>query len=257
MFKSLKTISCKTKNFKAGLLSSKLDGIFSNYRFNNSLTSHPDNLKSKYDIIIVGAGHNGLVAANYLAKFSKKRLKICILENREVIGGAAVTQELIPGYKFSRASYLLSLFRPVILEDLGLMRHGILKFYKRNPSSYTPLLENDRQFTNTRRSLTLSSDLNFNCEQIEKFSKKDAQNYGLYEHWLAEICSLLEKFIDMPPPSRKLLSKKNLLSKINYLNSYLSDMKTFKYLSTNYEDIYRLFTEPAANLLDEWFESDW
>ena len=65
-------------------------------------------------------GHNGLVAANYLAKFSKKKLNICMLEQRHVIGGAAVTEELIPGFKFSRASYLLSLFRPIILKDLSI-----------------------------------------------------------------------------------------------------------------------------------------
>jgi phytoene dehydrogenase-like protein len=60
------------------------------------------------------------VAANYLAKFSKKKLNICMLERRHVIGGAAVTEELTPGFKFSRASYLLSLFRPVILKDLSI-----------------------------------------------------------------------------------------------------------------------------------------
>lgn len=66
------------------------------------------------------SGHNGLVAANYLAKFSKKRLKIALFERRHCIGGAAVTEEIIPGFKFSRASYLLSLFRPVIIKDLGM-----------------------------------------------------------------------------------------------------------------------------------------
>lgn len=78
-------------------------------------------------------GHNGLVAANYLAKYSKKKLKICLLEKRHVIGGAAVTEELVPGFKFSRASYLLSLFRPVILKDLGNLTDQIIYF---NPKVY-------------------------------------------------------------------------------------------------------------------------
>lgn len=221
MFKNLKKISFQTKLTKISLLTTKKhDSLYS--RLNSSLTTEIKHLKTKYDVVIVGAGHNGLVAANYLAKFSNKKLNICILENREVIGGAAVTQELIPGFKFSRASYLLSLFRPIILQDLDLMRHGKLKFYKRNPSSYTPLHESDPQYTKHRRSLTLSSDLKFNQSQIEKFSKKDARNFSLYEHWLAEICNILEKFIDMSPPSRKLLSEKNLFSKINYLRPYLS-----------------------------------
>lgn len=97
-------------------------------------------------MVIVGGGHNGLVAANYLAKFSKKKLSICLLEKRHVLGGAAVTEELTPGFKFSRASYLMSLFRPIIIQDLDLMRHGMLKFYTRNPSSYTPLAQNDPQY---------------------------------------------------------------------------------------------------------------
>jgi len=135
MFKNLTKIPYRTKISKASILNAKqYDRV--NYRFNNSLTSDINNLKSKYDVVIVGAGHNGLVAANYLAKFSRKKLKICLLENREVIGGAAVTQEIIPGFKFSRASYLLSLFRPIILQDLDLMRHGKLKFYKRKFLNY-------------------------------------------------------------------------------------------------------------------------
>ena len=138
------------------------------------------------------------------------------------------------------------------------MRHGMLKFYKRNPSSYTPLNETDPQFNKNRRSLTLSSNMQFNYAQISKFSIRDAENYKRYESWLNEICGVLEKFMDMPPPnSRKLLEKKNLLSKLNYIAPYVSDLKTAKFFVNNYEDIYRLFTEPAAHLLDEWFQSDW
>lgn len=135
-------------------------------------TTDPSKLKSKYDVVIIGAGHNGLVAANYLAKFSKKKLKICLLERRHVVGGAAITEEIVPGFKFSRASYLLSLFRPVIMQDLDLMRHGMLKFHLRNPSSYTPLLDTDPQWRKDRTSLTLSSDHIFNRQQISKFSTK-------------------------------------------------------------------------------------
>lgn len=214
-------------------------------------------LKSKYDVIIIGGGHNGLVAANYLAKFSKKDLKICVLEQRDILGGAAVTEELVPGFKFSRASYLLSLFRPVILKDLDLMRHGILKFYTRNPSSYTPLLETDPQYTQNSRSLTLSSDSKFNQKEISKFSIKDSHRYEAYENWLNKICSVLENYMDKSPPDYKVLkSKSNILSKINYLRNFMPDLDTAKFFANNYEDLYRLFTEPASHLLNEWFESD-
>ena len=69
--------------------------------------------KSRYDAVIVGGGHNGLVAAAYLAKSGKS---VCVLERRHVVGGAAITEEIVPGYKFSRASYVLSLLRPQIFE---------------------------------------------------------------------------------------------------------------------------------------------
>lgn len=74
-------------------------------------------LKTRYDAIIIGAGHNGLVAANYLAAAKKN---ILVLEQRHLVGGAALTEELIPGFKFSRCSYVLSLFRKNIIKELGL-----------------------------------------------------------------------------------------------------------------------------------------
>ena len=235
-----------------------------NFAFNASkcLSTSPyitdvNKLKSKYDVVIIGAGHNGLVAANYLAKFSKKKLKICLLERRHVVGGAAVTEELFPGFKFSRASYLLSLFRPVIIKDLDLMRHGKLKFYLRNPSSYTPLLATDPQYSKNSTSLTLSSNSTFNEQQIAKFSTKDAATYEKYENWLNQICDGLEVYMDKAPPNLNILKQKtNIISKLMYLKSYVSDVKTLKFFANHYEDIYRLLTEPAANLLDEWFESD-
>lgn len=92
-------------------------------------------MKSKvYDAIIVGAGHNGLVAANYLSKAGKK---VLVLEKRHLVGGAAVTEELVPGFKFSRFSYVLSLFRRSIINDLDLTAKG-LKIHFRDVSSLTP-----------------------------------------------------------------------------------------------------------------------
>lgn len=234
------------KILKIGLIRQKWKG----YATNNF-----KNIKSKYDVIIIGAGHNGLVSANYLAKFSPRPLKICVLEQRDVIGGAAVTEEIIPGFKFSRASYLLSLFRPQIIKDLDLMRHGILKFYTRNPSSYTPLLESDPQFKKST-SLILSSNTGFNYEQISKFSVRDAKNFEKYEYWLNNVCEFLQPFMDKSPPNTHVIKNASTISKLKYLKKYVPDLKTAKFFAYNFDDIYRLFTEPAANLLNEWFESD-
>ena len=92
-------------------------------------------MSSKYDAIIVGAGHNGLVTAAYLARAGRR---VLVLERRELVGGCVVTEELWPGYKVSTASYVNSLFRPEIIRDLELKRHGFAML-PRSPSSFTPL----------------------------------------------------------------------------------------------------------------------
>lgn len=94
-------------------------------------------LANRFDAIIIGAGHNGLVAANYLAKANKK---VLVLEQRHVVGGAALTEELTPGFKFSRCSYVLSLFRKGIIKELNLFEKG-LKIHYRNIPSLTPTTE--------------------------------------------------------------------------------------------------------------------
>src|SRR6478752_9130552 len=88
----------------------------------------------RYDAIIIGAGHNGLVTAAYLAKAGRK---VLVLERRDVIGGACVTEELWPGYKVSTAAYVNSLLRPEIIRDLELKRHGF-EMLPRTPSSFAP-----------------------------------------------------------------------------------------------------------------------
>lgn len=91
-------------------------------------------LAHTFDAIIIGAGHNGLVAANYLAKANKR---VLVLEQRHVVGGAALTEELTPGFKFSRCSYVLSLFRKGIIKELDLVKKG-LKIHYRDIPSLTP-----------------------------------------------------------------------------------------------------------------------
>ncbi len=115
------------------------------------------------------------------------------------------------------------------------------------------MIENDPQYNSNCKSLTLSADSQFNRKQIAKFSTKDAENYDKYENWLMNICGALEGFLDKTPPSLKILKeKKNLLSKLIYLRSFIDSYEQAKFLALNYEDIYRLLSEPAVNLLDEW-----
>ncbi|XP_019357673.1 PREDICTED: pyridine nucleotide-disulfide oxidoreductase domain-containing protein 2 [Gavialis gangeticus] len=124
-------------------------------------------LQPEYDAVVIGAGHNGLVAAAYL---QKSGVRTAVLERRHVLGGAAVTEEIIPGFKFSRASYLLSLLRPQIYKDLELQRHG-LRLHPRNPYSFTPVLE----ARSPPRSLLLGHNVAETQRQIAQFSPRDAE----------------------------------------------------------------------------------
>src|SRR5256714_15506833 len=92
-------------------------------------------MNSKYDVVLIGAGHNGLVTAAYLARAGRK---VLVLERRELLGGCVVTEELWPGFKVSTASYVNSLFPPEIIRDLELKRHGVVMI-PRSPSSFTHL----------------------------------------------------------------------------------------------------------------------
>ena len=133
--------------------------------------------EEKMHIAIVGGGHNGLICAAYLARARGAASKIgsvTVFERRSIVGGAAVTEEIIPDFKFSRFSYLAGLLRPDIVDDLGLEYVSI----PRNPSSFTPTQTPGRY-------LMLSSDAASNRESIAQFSTRDAERYDEYEEMLA------------------------------------------------------------------------
>src|SRR6058998_60989 len=112
----------------------------------------------RFDVVVIGAGHNGLVTACYLAKAGRR---VLVLERRHVVGGACVTEEVFPGFKVSTAAYVNSLFRPEIIRDLKLHDHGFA-LLERNPSSFTPFPDGTHLF--------LSGDKALNQREIGKFS---------------------------------------------------------------------------------------
>src|SRR5512141_52389 len=142
-----------------------------------------------YDAIIIGAGHNGLVTAAYLARAGRR---VLVLERRELVGGCAVTEELWPGFKVSTASYVNSLFRPEIIRDLDLKRHGF-EMLPRSPSSFTPFPDG--------RSLMLGPDKDLTRREIAKFSAKDAEALPKYEAMLERVADFLEPTLIMTPPN--------------------------------------------------------
>src|SRR5216683_2070613 len=135
-------------------------------------------MPNRYDAIIVGAGHNGLVTACYLAKAG---WKVAVLERRYLVGGACVTEEIFPGFKVSTAAYVNSLFRKEIVQEFRLHEHGF-EVLERNPSSFTPYPDG--------RYLLLGPDAGLNRREIAKFSARDAENYPRYEAMLERVAEV-------------------------------------------------------------------
>src|SRR5947209_13716210 len=130
-------------------------------------------MHNSYDAIVIGAGHNGLVAACYLARGG---WKVLVLERRYLVGGACVTEEnIFPGFKVSTAAYVNSLFRKEIVRDLRLGDYGFAVL-ERNPSSFSPFPD--------QRYLLLGPDPALNRREIAKFSTRDAEAYPKYESML-------------------------------------------------------------------------
>ena len=119
--------------------------------------------RTHYDAIIIGAGHNGLVTAAYLAKAG---YKVLVLERRDIVGGCCITEELWPGFKVSTAAYVNSLLRPEIIRDLELKKYGF-EMLPRSPSSFTPFPDG--------RYLMMGPDKEMTHREIAKFSAKDAE----------------------------------------------------------------------------------
>lgn len=201
--------------------------------------------QSVYDCLVIGGGHNGLITATYLAKAG---LKVCVLERRHVLGGAAVTEELHPGFKYSRASYVAGLLRPQVIEELGLEKHG-LTFLPRDPSSFTPTRIDG---PHGGKSLFLWSDQEKTLDSIRQFSDLDAEAYPQYEAFLDQVREIVEPLLDGPPIDLQ-GRRHELLDKIKRTGQLARvGLRNRSIVLPMYE----LITGPAAPLLDRWFESD-
>ncbi|MEO6836249.1 MAG: NAD(P)/FAD-dependent oxidoreductase [Candidatus Tumulicola sp.] len=191
----------------------------------------------RYDAIIIGGGHNGLVTAAYLAR---AKWKVLVLERRYLVGGACVSEELWPGYKVSTAAYVNSLFRPEIIADLRLRDFGFEPI-ERNPASFSPFLDG--------RSLMLGTGSNKDVEEIAKFSEKDAANYPKYEAMLERVASVVEPTLTQVPP--------NLLHpKLHQLLEMGKMGKALQKLGPAMGEAIEVLTGAARPILDRWFESE-
>ena len=190
-----------------------------------------------YDAIVIGGGHNGLVNAAYLAKAG---LRTLILERRHLVGGAAITEQLHPGFSFTTFSYALSLLRPEIIHDLELTKHGFMPLLM--SSTFAPMENGDY--------LWMGQDHGQNLKEIARHSKHDADAYNQYSHDMEMVCRAIKPLIDQAPPDifsddpDELVALAALGSRIRGL-----DKRTL-------HNIVRLLTGSAADFLDDYFESD-
>ena len=191
-----------------------------------------------YQAIIVGGGHNGLVTAAYLARAG---VRVLVLEAREQVGGCAVTEEIWPGYRVSTASYLSSLMQEKVVRDLELERFGYHVDAK-DPAFFSPFPDGRHLFMWQDRAKTLA--------EIAKFSQHDAEAYSRYEAHLEKLARVAESLLLTTPPEFPPHG-------IGDFIDYLKLLGRLRGLSrAEIVGLVKVFTQSAADFLDDWFECD-
>ena len=191
---------------------------------------------NRYDAVIIGGGHNGLTAAAYLARGG---LSTLVLERRHLLGGAAVTEEIYPGFRFSVASYVVSLLRPEIIRELDLPKHGleILPL----DGTFTPL---DGDY------LWRVNDHGRTMRELRRWSRTDAEAYEEYGQLMVEMARFIKPILSVVPPDPGRTDPREWLPLFGLA-------RTFRNLPQHQQAVFvQLMTMSAVDFLDQWFETD-
>ncbi|CAN5579496.1 NAD(P)/FAD-dependent oxidoreductase [soil metagenome] len=202
-------------------------------------------MAQRYDAVIIGGGHNGLVSAAYLARAG---LRTLVLERRHVLGGAAVTEEIVPGFRFSVASYVVSLLRPEVIRDLRLPEHGldILPL----DGTFTPLPEGAGVHTGGPDYLWRVNDHGRTVRELRRWSRNDAEACEEYGQLMVEMARFIKPILCIVPGDPTDLDPRPLLPLAGLARS-------FGRLTERQQAIFvQLMTMSAGDFLDQWFESD-
>jgi phytoene dehydrogenase-like protein len=193
--------------------------------------------RPRYDAVIIGAGHNGLVTAAYLAGAGRS---VLVLERRSVIGGACVTEEVWPGYRVSTAAYLCGLLHPAIIRDLHLEQHGY-EILPKDPAFFSPFPDG--------RALIVWKDDAQTAEEIARLSQRDAAVYPEYEAFLARLGAFVEPWLLRTPPDIVRRSFRDIVELL-HLTRQVAGLPRHDLVRA-----IRIATQSARDFLDGWFES--